>query len=188
MFDRFAGSDTTAIAMRACFYFLMKHPVTYKQLQATLDEALAAGQLSTPVRFAEAQKIPLLCATIKEAMRLHPAVGLQLPRVVPAGGLTIAGSYIPAGYRVGVTAAVVGYDQKVYGADASQFRPLRWLEGNQAYMDRHTFVFGAGTRTCIGKNVSLVESCFSLPLSLTVAAENCRFPSQRSISSFHKCY
>lgn len=151
---RFAGSDTTAIALRACFYFLLKHVDIYNDVQAELDEASARGELSNPVRFAEAQKLPLLCATIKEAMRLHPAVGLQIPRVVPSGGLEIAGTYIPAGYRVGMNAAVLGYDEQVYGSDAAQFRPKRWLEGDQAKMDRYSFVFGAGTRTCIGKNVS----------------------------------
>ncbi|OQV06977.1 hypothetical protein CLAIMM_11473 [Cladophialophora immunda] len=168
----FAGSDTTAIAMRACFYYLLKNPAAYAELQKELDEAAETGQISKPVKFSEASRLPLLCATIKEALRMHPAVGLQLPRVSPAGGLVVAGRFIPAGYRVGMNAAVLGYDEATYGSDASEFRPNRWLEsekGDQiqaSKMDRNSLVFGAGTRTCIGKNISLAEIHKLVPLVL----------------------
>ncbi len=36
---RFAGSDTTAIAFRAVFYFLMKNPTVYEQLMQEIDDA-----------------------------------------------------------------------------------------------------------------------------------------------------
>ena len=137
--------------MRACFYYLMKNPEIYKQVQAEVD----AATLSSPVRYTEAAKLPLLCATIKEAMRLHPSVGYNMGRIAPAGGLMVSGTHIPAGWWVGMNAAVVGYDEDVYGPDASSFRPARWLEGDAARMERTMLVFGAGTRTCIGKNVSV---------------------------------
>lgn len=158
IFRSFAGSDTTAIALRAVFYYLMKNPQAYKDLRAKLDEATATGKLSTPPRYAEAINIPLLQATIKEAMRLHPSVGLTMPREVGPNGLELCGTYIPAGWNVGMNAAVVGYDKSIYGEDADHFRPSRWLEGDGAAMDRCSLVFGAGTRTCIGKNVSVRRS------------------------------
>ncbi len=150
-----AGSDTTAIVLRSCFYYLMKNPKIYRQVIVELDAAASRGELSSPVQYAEASKLPLLCATIKEAMRLHPSVGFSLPRIVPAGGMEIAGTYIPAGWRVGMNAAVVGYNEEIFGHDAAQFRPSRWLEGDATRMDKYMLVFGAGTRTCIGKNVSM---------------------------------
>ncbi|GAB7353809.1 hypothetical protein MBLNU459_g4187t1 [Dothideomycetes sp. NU459] len=153
----FAGSDTTAIALRSVFYHLIKTPSVYAQLMAELDAAAAAGQLSFPVQYAEAIKLPLLCACIKEAMRLHPSVGLTMPRISPAGGLLLCDRLIPAGYRVGMNAAVVHFDKDVFGADADQFRPSRWIEGDATMMDRYMLHFGAGTRTCIGKNISLSE-------------------------------
>jgi cytochrome P450 len=151
----FAGSDTTAIAMRACLYFLMKNPAVYRQVQKEIDDAVEAGQLHFPVKYAEAIQLPLLCASIKESMRLHPSVGLTMPRIVPEGGLDLCGQHIPAGYRVGMNAAVVGYNEEIYGPDAGEFRPARWLEGDAAQMEKHLLVFGSGTRTCIGKNVGV---------------------------------
>jgi cytochrome P450 len=139
--------------MRSVFYHLMKNPEMYAELRRELDEATASGKLSSPPSFAEASKLSYLCATIKEAMRLHPSVGLTMPRIVPAGGLEIGGVQIPAGYIIGMNAAVVGYDEDIYGADSHAFRPGRWLGEQAVVMDRHSLVFGAGTRTCIGKNV-----------------------------------
>ena len=144
--------------MRATFYFLMKNPAIYRQVQNELDQAEAAGELSNPVKYAEAIKLPLLCASIKEAMRLHPSVGLTMPRLAPVGGLHVAGSYIPEGYRVGMNAAVVQRDAGVFGNDPDAFRPSRWLEGDSKNMDKYMLHFGAGTRTCIGKNVSFHRS------------------------------
>lgn len=150
----FAGSDTTAIALRAVFYYLLKNKQAYHDLQQEIDNATIDGRLSSPPRYAEASNLPLLCASIKEAMRLHPSVGLTIPRIVGPEGLVIADTFIPAGWKVGMNAAVVGYDRRVHGTDAYDFRPARWLEGDSAQMDRYSLVFGAGTRTCIGKNVS----------------------------------
>jgi hypothetical protein len=149
----FAGSDTTAIAMRSVFYHLMKSPEVYAELIKEIDDATSSGKLSTPPTFREASDLPFLCATIKEAMRMHPSVGLTMPRITPAGGLEVAGTHIPAGYSIGMNAAVVGYDEDVYGPDAHTFQPKKWLGENAAAMKKHNLIFGAGTRTCIGKNV-----------------------------------
>jgi len=44
--------------------------------------------------------MPFLQACIKEGLRMHPATGLPLMRVVPEEGSTILGAYFPAGVRV----------------------------------------------------------------------------------------
>lgn len=151
-----AGSDSTAIALRAAFYFIIRDRDIYHRVQAEVDDANKKGELSFPVKYAEALKLPLLCASIKEAMRLFPSVGLTLPRLSPAGGIALNGTFIPEGYRVGVNAAVVHFDQNIFGPDADVFRPERWLDPSKAVqMERYMLQFGGGTRTCIGKNVSL---------------------------------
>lgn len=47
--------------------------------------------------FTETQSMPYLSACIKESLRLHPATGLPMARVVPEGGETISGKFFPAG-------------------------------------------------------------------------------------------
>jgi len=144
--------------MRSVFYHLMKNPEIYAVLLKEIDDATMSGALSSPPSFQEASKLPFLCATIKEAMRLHPSVGLTMPRITPIGGLEISGTHIPAGYSIGMNAAVVGRHKGIYGPDAHDFQPKRWLRENSAAMDKHNLIFGAGTRTCIGKNVRHLHS------------------------------
>lgn len=57
----------------------MKNPVVYAELLKEIDNATNSGKLSSPPRFREVSDLPFLCATIKEAIRLHPSVGLTTP-------------------------------------------------------------------------------------------------------------
>ena len=54
-----------------------------------------------------------------------------------------------------MNAMVVQFNKEVFGEDAHEFRPERWLESEDRYraMNKAMLVFGAGTRTCIGKHV-----------------------------------
>lgn len=169
----FAGSDTTAISLRATFYYLARNPECLKKLLKEIDEKDRTGKLSPIVTFTESQDMPYLQACLKEAMRMHPAVGLSLERIVPAGGIAISNHFIPAGTIIGANPWVVARDQQVYGKDADAFRPERWLDLWQTAestrkeadlakdklkeMERNFLAFGSGSRTCLGKNVSLLE-------------------------------
>ena len=106
-------------------------------------------------------KLPYLKACVKEGMRVHPSVGFPLPREVPEGGRDIAGKYFPAGCKVGINAAVLHYDKDVFGADADEYSPDRWM-GDTANMDHYMMHFGAGKRSCLGKNVSATAERTSL--------------------------
>lgn len=153
----FASADTTAIAINSILYHLMRNPAAYEKLTVEIDAAVAGGLLSIPIAYRAAIKLPYLKACINEGMRLHPSVGLTMPRVVPSGGATISRFHFPEGYRVGVNGAVVQYDKDVFGPDADNFNPDRWIEGEATKMDKTMIQFGAGPRTCIGKNISLSE-------------------------------
>ncbi len=118
------------MSLRAVFYYLMKNPRCYQKLMKEIDDADRAGQLSTPVEYAESLKLQYLQVLIKEAMRLHPGVGLPLSRVVPKGGAELCETFVPEDTIVGVNAWVVHLDKDVYGEDAADFRPERWLEAS----------------------------------------------------------
>ena len=118
-----------------------------------IDSAFANGTLSPLITYTEALKLPYLDACIKEGMRMHPSAALPLPRHVPSGGSIISDTYIPGGYRIGINPTVISKDEEVFGLDAEDYNPERWLEGDKMKMERTMMSFGAGTRTCIGKNV-----------------------------------
>ncbi|KAF9238714.1 hypothetical protein LCP9604111_9356 [Penicillium roqueforti] len=164
-----AGSDTTAISLRAILYYTLKNPPVSIKLHQELTIALKENRISVPVSWKQSQEqLPYLDAVIKEALRLHPAVGLMLERVVPAEGLQLpdGGPFLPAGTIVGANPWIV-HRHRVFGEDVESFVPERWLkmdtESEANFLDRKqkmlraTFTFGAGPRTCIGKNISLLE-------------------------------
>ena len=151
----FAGSDTTSIALRSVIYYLVQNPRVWNKLVDELDEACRTGAMSDDSTFAEAQKLPYLQACIKEGMRLHPSLGTQHLRMVPEGGVTIAGTYLPAKVcntlsfyvslaypfffqtTVGINAWVMHRQESVFGKDAEDYRPERWIEGDKGMMERH---------------------------------------------------
>jgi cytochrome P450 len=164
-----AGSDTTAISLRAILYYTLKSPRVMAKLYEELTTAYQECRISLPVSWKQSQEeLPYLDAVIKEAFRLHPAVGLLLERIVPTGGLQLpkGGPYLPAGTIVGANPWII-HRHSIFGEDVESFVPERWLRADgesetaflarRQHMFRATFTFGAGPRTCIGKNISLLE-------------------------------
>lgn len=160
----FAGSETIAISLSAVFYYLLKNPRCYHTLRLEIANAVKTGQIqdrpSCLVSWNESQTLPYLDACIKEAFRMHPAAGLPLERITPPQGANICGRHIPAGTIVGCSAWVIHRLPEIYGEDVDHYRPERWLEADKERlkeMNSSMFHFGAGPRTCIGKNISLLE-------------------------------
>lgn len=163
-----AGSDSTAITLCSVFYHLLKNPASLAKLRAELDAAEDAGLISNDeiISWSTSQKLPFLNAAIMEAMRLHPAVGQIFERVTPEGGRKVCGRYFPEGTLVGISPWVVHQDKGVYGEDADVWRPERWIEADEeamGAMQRTFFVFGSGSRTCVGRNIGRLNTFKLVP-------------------------
>ncbi|TID06772.1 Pisatin demethylase [Colletotrichum higginsianum] len=164
--NMFAGSDTTGISLSAILYNLLKNPDSMGRLREEIDDFTRRGELSQAPSFKETQKMPYLQAVIKEALRVHPAVGLPWERVVPEGGATIGGRFFPEGSIVGINSWVQHRNKALFGEDAELFRPDRWLISDEArlsVMNRNWMPFGLGSRTCMGKNISMLEMSKLIP-------------------------
>ncbi|KAI9840563.1 MAG: hypothetical protein M1837_001543 [Sclerophora amabilis] len=160
----FAGSETTAISLSSVFYFLLKNPRCYGKVMNELEDALQTGVIerrkSGLVTWSESQQLQYLDACIKESFRLHPAAGLPLERITPPGGAEIGGERIPEGTIVGCSAWVIHRRPEIFGEDVDVYRPERWIDNSAEKlkeMNGTMFQFGMGARTCIGKNISLLE-------------------------------
>ncbi|KAM0331407.1 hypothetical protein ACHAQA_003080 [Verticillium albo-atrum] len=175
----FAGSETTAISLAAVFYYLLRTPAALERLRNEIDEKARSGGFEDTttglVTWTEGRELEYLDACIKEAFRLHPAAGLPLERIVPPEGSEIAGVFVPGGTIVGCSAWVIHRNKAVFGEDVEAYRPERWLIGNGRSVEGLTdeekeaedkrvkemngtmLQFGMGSRTCIGKNISLLE-------------------------------
>ncbi|KAL4803800.1 hypothetical protein BDV18DRAFT_153642 [Aspergillus unguis] len=160
----FAGSETTAITLAAVFYYLLKNPSYMERVRSELDSAVRDGVIenrpSGLVTWSESQNLPFLDACIKEAFRICPAAGLLLERVVPDQGIEIAGEFIRGGTIVGCSPWVLHRREEIFGSNIDAFDPDRWMNASEAQlkvMNGTMLQFGAGARTCIGKNISLME-------------------------------
>lgn len=160
-----AGSDSTGSTICATIYYVLKNP----NVQAKLCAELRAANLAIPARWKDIQGLRYLEAVMREAMRVHPGVGLMLERVVPKEGLSLPdGRFVPEGTIVGMNPWVVNRDEGVFGEKTDEFIPERWLqrvgESDEAFRARFSrmkstdFTFGAGSRTCIGRHMSQLES------------------------------
>ena len=92
-----AGGETTAASTANIVYYLIKNPRALSKLRTELEATLSKrDKPSERISLKEAHDTPYLQAVIKESLRILPN-GLHLPRVVPKGGLTMAGQFFPQG-------------------------------------------------------------------------------------------
>jgi len=163
-----AGADTTGTALGNTLNFLLTHPSCLAKARAEIEKADSAGLLSAPIQFKQTQKyLPYMIACIKEGgLRLRPPVTNLLTRVVGPGGAKVGSVYVPEGFEITTNAYVVQRDPELFGPDPETFRPERWIEADEkrlAEMESGMFVFGTGSRMCIGKNIALFELYKLLP-------------------------
>lgn len=104
----FAGSGTTANTLTFLSYAVLSRPT----LQQALEEEVA--QLAEGFTDADLEQLPLLNAVINETLRLFCAVPGSLPRVVPAGGITLGGYFIPEGTTVSTQAFTLHRDESLW--------------------------------------------------------------------------
>lgn len=170
-----AGADTTAITLRALFYYVLKDKRIHDKLRA---EVRAVFQAFEPASHAKARALPYLDGVIKETLRYHPAVSMIMERIVPESGLSLPdGSHVPGGSMVGMNPYIVGRNKGVFGKDADDFRPDRWLqqdgETDTKYNERMQvwnqamLQFGGGSRICLGRNLSMMEVYKLVPTLLS---------------------
>lgn len=65
-------------------------------------------------------------------MRIHPATGFILERLVPPGGTYLSGVFLPENTVVGANSWVMHHNKSIFGEDVDVFRPEIWLEGSEA--------------------------------------------------------
>jgi hypothetical protein len=91
----FAGVETTALGLIWTFYLLGKNPQTYEKL---VNELLSAfPDKNAHISYNMCKDLPYLTAVIYESLRVKSPAGILLPRVVPEGGATICGYFLPEG-------------------------------------------------------------------------------------------
>lgn len=154
-----SGADTVACALRVAALHISTNPIVHARLCGELDGAEAAGQLSKPVRFEEAKRLPYLGAIIQELVRIHPVMASPFWRSAPDGA-SADGYILPKGTHVGINEWAVSRNTDLYGDDVEVFRPERWLECDaelKKRREKNDIFFGHGDYMCLGRNFASLE-------------------------------
>ncbi|KAK8112432.1 Cytochrome P450 monooxygenase lolP1 [Apiospora sp. TS-2023a] len=162
-----AGTDSVAVAIRMTLLYVLTTPRVYNLLLAELDGAARSGVITTPIRDAEAKRLPYLQAVIREGLRVFPSLTPLLAKSVPAEGDTVAGHFLPGGTEVGIDGWGILRSQEYWGPDAHAFRPERWLEAGKEQLEDMSecleILFGYGKYKCLGRGIAIMEINKVLP-------------------------
>lgn len=103
---------------------------------------------------------------LNESLRLYPPTVATIRRTKVDAEL--GGYMIPQGTELLIPILAVHHDKAIWGNDANEFNPARF-SGGVARAAKHPigFIpFGLGVRTCIGRNLAILQAKLALSIIL----------------------
>lgn len=172
-----AASDTTSAFISPFVNLVANNKRVLRKLTDEIDDFERRGLLTKPVaRFDETNALPYFMACIRETLRFAPSTPMILPRMVSKGGLQLGETFLPEGTEIGSNPYVIHRNKEIFGEDADEFVPERWLDDRRAQeMEKYWQAWGYGTRICLGKNVAQLET-HKLGLEVSQNARDQMFP------------
>ncbi|KAK2614000.1 hypothetical protein N8I77_000862 [Diaporthe amygdali] len=153
-----AGSDTVSAGLQSFVYHLLRLPNGWQRVRDEIREAQRQGRCGGEVVSSnDAAQLPYLQASIKEAMRVHSPISAGLPRVAPKGGVTIGSTHFPQGVTLTVNPSVIHTSKEIWGPDAREFNPDRWLRPDAAEKEKCFIPWGAGYASCPGQHAARLQ-------------------------------
>ncbi|KAI0419193.1 cytochrome P450 [Xylaria grammica] len=159
-----AGHETTASSMTWAIYILSRYPLVQERLRQEIREHLPSVDLDTDITSLDIDRMPYLNAVCNEVLRYYAPVPVTIREA--AQDTDILGHKIPKGVRVILAPWATNFDKSLWGPDAHEFNPDRWMptsiddkraasggaSSNYAFM---TFLHGP--RSCIGQAFAKAE-------------------------------
>ncbi|KAF5723049.1 cytochrome P450 monooxygenase [Fusarium mundagurra] len=136
-----AGAEPVSSAIQSLLYHLIQHPEAWLRVRNEIDAAKAEGScLGRVVSYRDAEKLTYLRACIKEALLMFSPTTMGLARVVPKGGVNIAGRHFQEGTILSISPNIVHSSKVIWGDDADQWNPERWMSGDAKKLDKDWIV------------------------------------------------
>lgn len=144
------------------FYLLMRNPRATERIIRNLQDISTSGLQPAPsFDSIQSSAYPYIAAVFNESLRLYPPVPVELkectaPTTFPDG------TWLPKGAVVMWATWAMGRSKNIWGNDADEFRPERWLVAGDsgdasALATKSAFefpVFNGGPRSCLGKRMA----------------------------------
>ncbi|RCN49007.1 unspecific monooxygenase [Ancylostoma caninum] len=145
-----AGFDTTANSLAYITYLLAKNPDIQRNLQEEIDQYC---NLET-INYETLASMTYLDCSVKEGLRMYPTANVANSRRCMKS-TTLGDVEIHEGEYVLADTFTLHYDPEIWGEDANEFRPERWMNADRpiaAWLS-----FGLGPRQCIGMRLAQME-------------------------------
>ncbi|KAH9620986.1 hypothetical protein KSS87_003391 [Heliosperma pusillum] len=148
-----AGSDTSSATLVWIMAELIKNPSIMTKVQEEVRRVMNGKQR---VEESDLHKLSYMKLIIKEALRLHPAAPLLVPRETTEP-CKIGEYEIPAKTRVFINAKAIAMDPNVWD-NPDKFEPERFLHSSIDYKghDFELIPFGVGRRGCPAINFAIL--------------------------------
>ncbi|KAL6645122.1 hypothetical protein ACP70R_016730 [Stipagrostis hirtigluma subsp. patula] len=160
-----AGRETTSSALTWFFWLLSSRPDVARRIR---DEVAAVrarrpegDRHNAGFDLDELREMHYVHAAITESMRLYPPVPVNSLRA-EADDVLPDGTAVKAGWFVAYNSYAMVRMASVWGEDAPEYRPERWLDpaAGGAFRPDSPFrfvAFHAGPRLCLGKEMAYIQ-------------------------------
>ncbi|KAF2734439.1 cytochrome P450 [Polyplosphaeria fusca] len=146
-----AGHESTASALTMACYYFCKHPEVQDKLRAEIRATLPSPSSSSTIDAARIRSQPYLMAVVEEVMRIAPAVPIS-GRVAVTDTWIGKNQFVPKGTTVILASAAINTSKELWGPDALEFKPERWLNGTIPKSPFANMTFLHGPRSCMGED------------------------------------
>lgn len=141
------GHETSAATAAWFMIWLQQKPEVNKKIR---DEVIDSIRKEGHFDAIKVSELPYLTACLNESQRVTPsAVGfIRWLRY----DTQIGDWLLPAGTAVLPNIYLTQRDPAIFGPDANEFKPERWLQGGGKFAPSEFMPFGGGRRACVGMN------------------------------------
>lgn len=153
-----AGRDTTAEALSWMSWHLLADPSVYQTVQEEIDDKNDQGDFE--IDYDDVDKHTVKLGTFYETLRLHPSIPKNIRRAVADDVLPNGGPRIQKGDIVLYSDWAMARNTDIWGEDAAEFLPQRWLDESGSIAKVSQFkahFFNAGPRLCLGQKLATFE-------------------------------
>ncbi|THU79870.1 cytochrome P450 [Dendrothele bispora CBS 962.96] len=170
----FAAMDTTSTALARILQLLSTRPDVQDRLRQEILDARGGNE---DIPYDQLVSLPYLDATCRETLRLYPPVSNVFRKtvqdavlpfskpIIGVDGTAMNEVHVPKNTFILVSALNSNRDPDIWGPDALEWKPERWLsplpagvtEAHIPGVYSHLMTFNAGWRSCIGFKFSQLE-------------------------------
>ncbi|KAJ5353955.1 hypothetical protein N7541_006519 [Penicillium brevicompactum] len=161
-----AGHETTASVLTWAIYVLALNPKIQQQLRDEIRNNLEPLHAGSDYSSESISRLPFLYAVCNEVLRMFTPVRLTMREATRDTFLQDIA--IPRGTKIMISSCATNMDKSLWGPDATEFNPHRWLNvdsegklkvnsGGGAGSNYAMLTFLQGHRICVGQGFARAE-------------------------------